>query len=167
MHESLPARLRVLRARRGLHLTTASRLLGIGRDTLAALERGQRRPTYPTLMKIAEGYGIDVEELLEPEVSPAGKDDASSAESTVDEALNLSDEEFAEWIEEAKLPELHLLFSRRAGEAAVADPDERLRLAHRKQAAIDEFFRRVPIEEITVYESMLPKERGRHVGEAS
>jgi transcriptional regulator with XRE-family HTH domain len=78
-HESLPARLRVLRARQGLTLIEAAEKLGIGRDTLSDLERGNRRPVMPTLAKIAKGYGVPVEDLLEepvplgevPEVGPS------------------------------------------------------------------------------------------------
>ena len=161
MHASLPTRLRVLRAQHGLHLTEAARKLGIGRDTLSDLERGVRRPAFPTLKKISEGYGVPVEELLaaeEPAV--AGKAEALEAR-----ALSLSSEEFSDWIKEAELTELHALFSRPRGD--VTDPVEGAVLADRKQAAIDEFFSRVPIEQITVYESMLPKERERQTGEAS
>jgi transcriptional regulator with XRE-family HTH domain len=79
MHGSLPARLRVLRARRGLTLIEAAKLLGIGRDTLSDLERGNRHPVYPTLAKIAKGYGVPVEDLLdEPALAGApGKVEAS------------------------------------------------------------------------------------------
>jgi transcriptional regulator with XRE-family HTH domain len=75
MHESLPAKLRVLRARQGLTLIEAAEKLGIGRDTLSDLERGRRHPVMPTLAKIAEGYGVPVEELLEEPVG-AGKAEA-------------------------------------------------------------------------------------------
>ncbi len=75
MHESLPAKLRVLRARQGLTLIEAAEKLGIGRDTLSDLERGRRHPVMPTLAKIARGYGVPVEELLEETVL-AGKAEA-------------------------------------------------------------------------------------------
>jgi len=57
--------LRVLRARRGLTVAEAATRMGIQRHTLRDLELGRRTPTIPTLHKIAEGYGISVEELLE------------------------------------------------------------------------------------------------------
>jgi transcriptional regulator with XRE-family HTH domain len=72
MHGSLPAKLRVLRARQGLTLIDAAEKIGIGRDTLSDLERGNRHPVMPTLAKIAEGYGVPVEELLEEEPVAAG-----------------------------------------------------------------------------------------------
>jgi|SRR5215212_1985581 len=68
MHGSLPAKLQVLRARQGLTLIDAAEKLGIGRDTLSDLERGIRHPVMPTLTKIAQGYGVAVEDLLEEPV---------------------------------------------------------------------------------------------------
>jgi transcriptional regulator with XRE-family HTH domain len=75
MHGSLPAKLQVLRARQGLTLIEAAEKIGIGRDTLSDLERGNRHPVMPTLAKIAQGYGVPVEDLLEEPVL-AGKADA-------------------------------------------------------------------------------------------
>jgi transcriptional regulator with XRE-family HTH domain len=76
--ESLARKLRLLRAQRGLTLVQASSLTGVTRGTLSELEGGKRVAYMPTLSKIAEGYGVDVRELLleEPEVSLAGKADA-------------------------------------------------------------------------------------------
>jgi transcriptional regulator with XRE-family HTH domain len=68
MQGSLAERLRVLRARQGLSLTEASKRAGITRDTLSDLERGKRHAYMPTLAKIANGYGVPVEELLEEPV---------------------------------------------------------------------------------------------------
>jgi transcriptional regulator with XRE-family HTH domain len=68
MQGSLAMRLRVLRAERGLSLTEAAERAGIQRQTLALLERGERHPHDPTLAKIAQGYGVPVEELLEEPV---------------------------------------------------------------------------------------------------
>src|SRR5688572_5710358 len=65
MQGSLAERLRILRAREGLTLTEASERIGITRHTLRSLERGGQEPHYPTLAKIAKGYGVPVEELLE------------------------------------------------------------------------------------------------------
>ena len=72
MHGSLPAKLQILRARQGLTLIEAAEKIGIGRDTLSDLERGNRHPVMPTLAKIAHGYGVPVEDLLEEPVL-AGK----------------------------------------------------------------------------------------------
>jgi transcriptional regulator with XRE-family HTH domain len=68
MHGSLPRRLRVLRAERGLALRDAERQTGVDKDTLSKIERGVRHPHDVTLAKIAQGYGVPVEELLEEPV---------------------------------------------------------------------------------------------------
>jgi transcriptional regulator with XRE-family HTH domain len=69
MQGSLAESLRLLRARKGLSLLAASEQLGIDRHTLRDLELGQgRTPRDPTLAKIAEGYGVPVEDLLEEPV---------------------------------------------------------------------------------------------------
>ncbi len=72
MQGPLAERLRILRARKGLTLTEASERIGITRHTLRSLERGGQDPHYPTLRKIAEGYDVPVEELLEEPV-PLGE----------------------------------------------------------------------------------------------
>jgi transcriptional regulator with XRE-family HTH domain len=46
-------------------LVEAAEQAGVGRDTLSDLERGRRHPVMPTLAKIAQGYGVPVEDLLE------------------------------------------------------------------------------------------------------
>jgi transcriptional regulator with XRE-family HTH domain len=75
MQGSLAEKLRVLRARMGLSLTEAASHAGVTRDTLSDLEHGKRHPYMPTLSKIAAGYGIPVEELIE-EPALAGKAEA-------------------------------------------------------------------------------------------
>jgi transcriptional regulator with XRE-family HTH domain len=80
MEGSLAERLRVLRARRGLTLVEAARKIGIGRDTLSNIERGRNHPLMPTLAKIANGYGVEVEELLEVGGAPASPKDSGLPE---------------------------------------------------------------------------------------
>jgi transcriptional regulator with XRE-family HTH domain len=75
MQGSLAEKLRVLRARMGLSLTEAASRAGVTRDTLSDLEHGKRQPYMPTLAKIADGYGVPVEDLLE-EPALAGKAEA-------------------------------------------------------------------------------------------
>jgi transcriptional regulator with XRE-family HTH domain len=70
MHKSLPTELRVLRARQGLTLKEAAEKIGIGRDTLSDIERGKQRPVLSTLAKIAEGYGVPIEHLLQEPALP-------------------------------------------------------------------------------------------------
>jgi transcriptional regulator with XRE-family HTH domain len=48
----------------------------VTKETLSDLERARRKPHPPTLAKIADGYGIEIGELLGPmveELVPAGK----------------------------------------------------------------------------------------------
>jgi transcriptional regulator with XRE-family HTH domain len=79
MQGSLAEKLRVLRARMGLSLTEAAARAGVTRDTLSDLEHGKRHPYMPTLTKIAGGYGVPVEELLEEPVLATGKAEAPDA----------------------------------------------------------------------------------------
>jgi transcriptional regulator with XRE-family HTH domain len=65
MQDTLARKLRVLRAERGLTLREAEELTGVDKDTLSKIERGLRRPYDVTLSKLAKGYGVPVEELLE------------------------------------------------------------------------------------------------------
>src|SRR5215218_4905142 len=92
MHGSLPTKLRVLRAERGLTLRDAERLTGVDKDTLSKIERGRRHPHDVTLAKIAEGYGVPVSELLEEPARAAPKAEAPDqgriATKTLDEWLN-------------------------------------------------------------------------------
>src|SRR5215210_7810358 len=77
---SVARRLRILRAERGLTLREAASRTGVAKETISDIERGLRHPHDPTLAKIAKGYGVPVQELLEePEVSLAGKAEAPEA----------------------------------------------------------------------------------------
>src|SRR5215211_2813215 len=78
MHESLARKLRVLRAERGWTLNQAAERAGVQPETISDAEHGKRRPYTPTLTKIAKGYGVHVEELLEEPVL-VGKVDAPEA----------------------------------------------------------------------------------------
>jgi transcriptional regulator with XRE-family HTH domain len=75
MQRSLAHKLRILRAEHGLTLREAASLTGVAKETLSDIERGLRHPHDPTLAKIAKGYGLPVEELLEEAVA-AGKAEA-------------------------------------------------------------------------------------------
>jgi transcriptional regulator with XRE-family HTH domain len=77
MQGSLAEKLRVLRAQRGLTLVQASQKTGVDRGTLSSLERGVHAPYTPTLSKIAKGYGVPVEELLEEAAPLASAPSAS------------------------------------------------------------------------------------------
>ena len=74
-HEALARKLRILRAARGITLAETEELTGVTRETLGALEHGQRGAYTSTLEKIARGYGVTVSALLseveEPEAELA------------------------------------------------------------------------------------------------
>ena len=80
MQGSLARRLRVLRAERGLTLREAASLTGVAKETISDIERGIRHPHDVTLAKLARGYGVPIERLIqvvevatadEPEEGPA------------------------------------------------------------------------------------------------
>jgi XRE family transcriptional regulator, regulator of sulfur utilization len=65
MSEWLGLELRRIREEQGLTLVEASEKTGVSRRKLSELERGVRAAYLPTLTKIARGYGVPVEELLD------------------------------------------------------------------------------------------------------
>jgi transcriptional regulator with XRE-family HTH domain len=83
-NEALARRLRILRAARGISLREAEKLTDVTRETLGALEHGQRGAHTGTLQKIATGYGVSVSDLmregLEAEEVLLSKAKASEAE---------------------------------------------------------------------------------------
>jgi len=68
MQGTLARKLRVLRAERGLTLREAAQRTGVDKDTLSKLERGIRHPHDVTISRLAKGYDVPVEELLEEPV---------------------------------------------------------------------------------------------------
>jgi transcriptional regulator with XRE-family HTH domain len=56
--------LRGLRSGRGLSLDQAARRLGVSRRSLVALEQGRGNPSLSTLLRLAEGYGIGLVDLI-------------------------------------------------------------------------------------------------------
>ena len=60
-------KLRDLRVERGLTQKQAAELARVSHQTLRDLESGKRPPYMPTLTKIARGYGVPLEELVEEE----------------------------------------------------------------------------------------------------
>lgn len=61
---ALGARLRGLRGERGWTLEQLSRTSGLARSTLSKIENGLLSPTYDALLKLAEGFELDVAELF-------------------------------------------------------------------------------------------------------
>src|SRR5215218_8290419 len=78
IQKPLADRLRLLRAQRGLTVKDAAQQVGVDRHTLRRIELGTQGAQYPTLAKIADGYGVPVEDLLEEPVA-AGKAEAPEA----------------------------------------------------------------------------------------
>jgi len=64
MQEAVAERLRMTRARLDLSLVEAAEKTGVARHTIAALERGKRAPYFPTVEKLARGYGVPAEWIL-------------------------------------------------------------------------------------------------------
>lgn len=58
-------KLRLLRATKGWSQQRTAKEAGLRVDTLSLLERGKSQPRMPTLFKLAEAFGVSVEELLE------------------------------------------------------------------------------------------------------
>jgi transcriptional regulator with XRE-family HTH domain len=71
IQNSLGTKLRLLRARAGITQEVAAERIGITQESLSQLERNRRQPYMPTLVKLAEGYGVPVEELLVEQEEPA------------------------------------------------------------------------------------------------
>ena len=62
-------RLKRLRSRRGITLTTLAAKTGISKSTLSRLESGQRKPSLELLLPLADAYQVRLDELVgAPEV---------------------------------------------------------------------------------------------------
>jgi transcriptional regulator with XRE-family HTH domain len=70
---------RTLRRRAGLTLQELAERSGLAASTLSKIENGQLSPTFETLLRLADGLGIDVAELFNTE-SPI---DAASARRSI------------------------------------------------------------------------------------
>ena len=70
----LGPRVRALRSQKSWTLENAAKATGLARSTLSKIENGQMSPTYDALLKLAQGFAVDISELFEPhaaEASPA------------------------------------------------------------------------------------------------
>lgn len=68
----LGVRLRAWRRDRDWTLEQASQATGLARSTLSKIENGQMSPTYDALLKLAQGFGVDISLLF-------GRDPTESA----------------------------------------------------------------------------------------
>jgi XRE family transcriptional regulator, regulator of sulfur utilization len=71
MQDTLARKLRVLRAERRLTVRQAAEKTGVDPGTISRVERGVQHPYDITLSRLATGYGVSVEELLEEPVPKA------------------------------------------------------------------------------------------------
>ena len=61
---SLGKRIAVARGKRGMTLDTLSRRMSISKGNLSDIEHGKRDPRYLTLLAIAEGLQVPLNDLL-------------------------------------------------------------------------------------------------------
>jgi transcriptional regulator with XRE-family HTH domain len=139
MQGSLAEKLRVLRARIGLSLTEAAARAGVTRDTLSDLEHGKRHPYMPTLSKIATGYGVPVEDLLEePALAEKAEAPEETGPSLLDKGLDAARRD-----EERNAKALRRLFASEGvlqGTNVVGSEEDRFRAELRELGLPDEFF---------------------------
>ena len=57
-------RLKIFRKERGLTQTQVADAVGLGRQAYAYYEKGEREPSTETLCKLADFFGVTVDELL-------------------------------------------------------------------------------------------------------
>jgi transcriptional regulator with XRE-family HTH domain len=57
-------RLKRLRTRRGITLTSLAAMTGVSKSTLSRLESGQRKPSLELLLPLAEAYQVPLDELV-------------------------------------------------------------------------------------------------------
>jgi transcriptional regulator with XRE-family HTH domain len=119
MEELLPRKLRVLRAERGLTLLEVAAKAGIGRDTLSYIEQGRRHPSMPTLKKIADAYGVPVEDLIEEPVL-SGKAVAPSPPELSEEERRYAYLRSLRWMVENRVGEWERYPERVDAEVAIA-----------------------------------------------
>ncbi|TDC82028.1 XRE family transcriptional regulator [Micromonospora sp. KC606] len=62
--DAVGRRIRVLREKRGVSLSTLARTAGVGKATLSALENGLRNPTLETLYAITAQLGVPLAAVL-------------------------------------------------------------------------------------------------------
>ncbi len=65
------ARLFEIREKRGLTQTELARRSGVSQTTIVHVETGQVRPRMATLRRLAKGFGITVEELIDVPLAAA------------------------------------------------------------------------------------------------
>ena len=59
--------LKELRAERGWSQAELAERLGVSRQTVNAIETGKYDPSLPLAFKLAQAFGLKIEEIFEPE----------------------------------------------------------------------------------------------------
>jgi transcriptional regulator with XRE-family HTH domain len=137
MQKSLAAKLRLLRAQRGLTVKDAAEQLSIDRHTLRRIELGTQEAQYPTLAKIAEGYDVPVEDLLGEEPVLLSLEELHTEAQCRTDWLVKSQEEWREAWEEISSPREAVMAVFDLGDEysavrkRIAEPDPALALPHR------------------------------------
>ena len=63
MGKEFPEQLKQLRKRRNISQRTLSQLCGLGKNAIARYESGERAPTLPVLLAIADYFMISLDDL--------------------------------------------------------------------------------------------------------
>ena len=74
MGEGFPERLRQLRKRQGVSQRTLSQLCGLGKNAIARYESGERVPTLPVLLVMADYFGVTMDDLTGRAKNPGACD---------------------------------------------------------------------------------------------
>lgn len=61
-------KLRSLRQRQGLTQKQVSEMLGVSRPYVAKMERGEKIPNAPMILKIADIFGVTTDQLMRDEL---------------------------------------------------------------------------------------------------
>lgn len=107
-------RLKIFRKERGLTQTQVADAVGLGRQAYAYYEKGEREPSTETLCKLADFFGVTVDELLGR--TPQLFDDARVERPEVldlFEQLNVAEQERALGYMERMLEERGVVIKRR------------------------------------------------------
>jgi transcriptional regulator with XRE-family HTH domain len=70
--------LREERERRGISKYTLSAQCGLAQQTISYMERGLRQPSFETILRIADGMGVSLEEVLKQARANTSKKAAKS-----------------------------------------------------------------------------------------
>lgn len=64
MQNELAVKLRTLRKKQGVKQSYIAKAIGVKEATISAYEKGTRKPSFDTLLKIANLYGVSIDYLV-------------------------------------------------------------------------------------------------------